>query len=109
METIKHQGKRNLESIPVGALGLIPVTGCEKTGSEVDQYLTKWRAERESEHKNSLAFEGYQRPSYIISTSTPRFGTGEGKGVLQRSVRGMDLYILVDVVNYSKTYKLFGE
>lgn len=109
METIKHQGKRNLESIPVGALGLIPVTGCEKTGAEVDQYLTRWRAERESEHKNSLAFEGYQRPSYIVSTSTPRFGTGEGKGVLQRSVRGMDLYILVDVVNYSKTYKLFGE
>ena len=55
------------------------------------------------------AFAGYQRPTYIVNVDLPRFGTGEGKGVMKQSVRGMDLYLLVDVVNYSKTYRMFGE
>ncbi|MDD5939609.1 MAG: ribose-phosphate pyrophosphokinase [Lachnospiraceae bacterium] len=109
MEPIKRHDKRNLESIPVGSLGLVPLSGCEPIAQEIDYYLTQWRAERQSEHKNSLAFAGYQRPTYIVDCDLPRFGTGEGKGVLKSSVRGMDLYILVDVVNYSKTYRLFGE
>ena len=74
----------------------------------VDAYLVKWRTERESEHKNSLAFSGYQRDSYIIQTKVPRFGTGEAKGVILESVRGDDLYFLVDVANYSLTYSLCG-
>lgn len=105
----KHGEKRNLESIPVGSLGIIPILGCQNIAEEVDKYLTTWRTERENEHKNSLAFQGYQRDTYIVSSKLPRFGTGEGKGVLNQSVRGMDLYILVDVCNYSETYKLFGE
>ncbi len=109
MEPIKRHDKRNLESIPVGSLGLVPLTGCAEMGQEIDLYLTHWRAERESEHKNSLAFAGYQRPSYVVDCNLPRFGTGEGKGVMKSSVRGMDLYILVDVVNYNETYKMFGE
>ncbi len=109
MEEFRHQEIRNLESIPVGKLGLIPLAGCSEMGRKVDEYLVNWRTARENEHKNSLAFAGYQRPSYIIPSSVPRFGTGEAKGVLKESVRGMDLYILVDVVNYSMTYRLFGE
>ncbi|MEE8815367.1 MAG: ribose-phosphate pyrophosphokinase [Lachnospiraceae bacterium] len=109
MEQTKRHDKRNLNTIPVGSLGLIPLEGTEEIGAEIDSHLVRWREEREGEHKNSLAFAGYQRPSYIINCDLPRFGTGEGKGVLESSVRGMDLYILVDVVNYSKTYKLFGE
>ena len=109
MEQIKKHDKRKLESIPVGSLGLVPVTGCEEIGKEIDYYLTQWRAERESEHKNSLAFAGYQRPTYIVDVDLPRFGTGEGKGVVKQTVRGMDLYLMVDVVNYSKTYRMFGE
>lgn len=109
MEQIKKHDKRKLESIPVGSLGLIPITGCEEMGKEIDYYLTRWRAEREGEHKNSLAFSGYQRPTYIVNVDLPRFGTGEGKGVVSQTVRGMDLYLLVDVVNYSKTYRMFGE
>lgn len=109
MEKIKRHDKRKLESIPVGSLGLVPVSGCEEIGKEIDYFLTQWRAERESEHKDSLAFNGYQRPTYIVNVDLPRFGTGEGKGVMKQSVRGMDLYLLVDVVNYSKTYRMFGE
>ena len=110
MEPItRRSDKRSLESIPAGSLGLIPLKGCQEMGREIDEYLTRWRAERESEHKSSLAFAGYQRPTYIIDCDLPRFGTGEGKGVMKQSVRGMDLYFLVDVVNYSMTYKLFGQ
>ncbi|NLC74935.1 MAG: ribose-phosphate pyrophosphokinase [Clostridiales bacterium] len=109
MELSRKGEKRKLESIPVGSLGLIPLAGCRSMGEEVDYYLTKWRAERESEHKSSLAFAGYQRPTYIINGDVPRFGTGEAKGVLRESVRGMDLYIMVDICNWSMTYSLFGQ
>ena len=108
MEPIKKHDKRHLDTMPTGSLGIIPITGCEEMASEIDFYLTRWRAERESEHKDSLAYISYKRPSYIIECNLPRFGTGEGKGVLSQSVRGMDLYLLADVVNYSKTYKMFN-
>ncbi len=100
--------KRNLETIPAGSLGIITLPGCQTLGEQIDHYLVKWRRERESEHKNSLAFAGYQRDSYLLKSKVPRFGTGEAKGVILESVRGMDLYILVDVVNHSLTYSLCG-
>ncbi|MCH5254713.1 MAG: ribose-phosphate pyrophosphokinase [Lachnospiraceae bacterium] len=104
----KREEKRNLETIPVGSLGIIPLEGCKPLGEKVDYYLVKWRAERESEHKGSLAFTGYQRDSYILDTKVPRFGSGEAKGVINQSVRGDDLYLLIDVTNYSLTYSLCG-
>ena len=103
-----REEKRNLETIPVGSLGIIPLDGCKSLGEKVDQYLVKWRAERESEHKDSLAFAGYQRDSYLLNTKVPRFGSGEAKGMILESVRGTDLYLLVDVLNYSMTYSLCG-
>lgn len=104
----KREEKRNLETIPVGSLGIIPLEGCKPLGKEVDYYLVKWRTERESEHKDSLAFSGYQRDSYILEAAVPRFGSGEAKGIIKESVRGSDLYLLVDVANYSLTYSLCG-
>ena len=108
MEPIKKHDKRILDNAPFGQLGLITVSGCEEMGREIDVYLQDWRAERQHEHEDSPAFAGYLRPTYIIDTKEPRFGTGEGKGVVSQSVRGMDLYILVDVVNYNETYRMFG-
>ena len=104
----KRQEVRNLETIPVGSLGLIPLESCRSLGEKVDQYLVKWRTERESEHKDSLAFAGYQRDTYILDTKVPRFGSGEAKGVINESVRGDDLYLMVDVCNHSLTYSLSG-
>ena len=108
MEPIRRHDKRNLEGLPVGKLGLIPVTGEEEMAKKIDRYLVHWRAERAREHKNNPAYNNYKSDSYIMEAQLPRFGTGEGKGVLPDSVRGMDLYILVDVVNFSKTYRMFG-
>lgn len=103
-----REEKRNLETIPVGSLGIIALEGCRPLGEKVDQYLVKWRAERESEHKESLAFAGYQRDSYLLNAKVPRFGSGEAKGMILESVRGDDIYLLVDVCNYSLTYSLCG-
>ena len=105
----RREEKRDLETIPVGSLGIIPLKGCSSLGEKVDYYLVKWRAERENEHKGSLAFTGYERPSYLLGADVPRFGSGEAKGVIKESVRGDDLYLMVDVANYSLTYSLFGK
>ncbi|MCR5476684.1 MAG: ribose-phosphate pyrophosphokinase [Lachnospiraceae bacterium] len=104
----KREEKRNLETIPVGALGIISLDGCMNLARRVDRYLVKWREERESEHKGSLAFTGYTRDSYLLQAKVPRFGSGEAKGMILESVRGTDLYLLVDVLNYSETYTLCG-
>ncbi len=101
--------KRSLETIPVGSLGVIALDGCRELAERVDDYLIGWREDRENEHKNSLVFSGYMRSSYLLDISLPRFGSGEGKGMINESVRGMDLYLLVDVCNYSVTYSMFGE
>lgn len=100
--------EKQIETIPVGPLGLIPLKSCEELGKMVDAYLVDWRKERESEHKTTIAFAGYQRDSYIIGARTPRFGTGEAKGELMESVRGDDVYVMVDVCNYNMTYSLCG-
>ncbi len=100
--------KRNLETIPAGSLGLVPLESCKEIVKKVDAHLIRWRVEREHEHQNDIAFRGYVRDSYIMHASNPRFGTGEAKGVIQESVRGCDLYIMVDVTNYSLEYTVSG-
>lgn len=106
--TVREE-KRNLETIPVGTLGIIPLPGCKSLGEQIDYYLVKWRTEREMEHKDSLAFSGYQRDTYLVKSKVPRFGSGEGKGQILESIRGEDIFILVDVANHSLTYSLFGK
>ncbi len=96
------------QTIPVGPLGLIPLRSCTGLGQLVDNHLTSWRAKRQSEHLSTQAFHEYAKDTYIIKAETPRFGSGEGKGVICESVRGDDLYFLVDVCNYSITYSLCG-
>ena len=106
---MSNEETRNLETIPVGKLGIIPLASCRELGEKVDKYLVEWRNTRENEHQSNIAFEGYQRDSYIIGAKVPRFGSGEAKGTLTESVRGYDLYLLVDVCNYSLTYSLCGQ
>ena len=97
-----------VDTIPVGSLGLIPLRSCTPLGNKVDEWLVSWRKERESEQTSTLHFADYQRESYILQSRTPRFGSGEGKGEILESVRGDDLYIMVDVCNYSESYSLNG-
>ena len=100
--------ERILETIPDGALGIIPLESCKELGEKIDKYLVCWREKREMEHQNDASFINYRRDSYIINASVPRFGSGEAKAMLKESVRGYDLYLMVDVTNYSLTYSVSG-
>ena len=102
------EDSRNFDTIPVGRLGLIPLEGCKHLGEKVNQYLVDWRKERVNDHVDTLDFSGYKRDNYIVEAKVPRFGSGEAKGTIKESVRGDDLYLMVDVCNYSLTYKLCG-
>lgn len=104
-----RRAERILENIPVGSLGLIALEGCEGLGKKVDDYLVKWRHESANEYRDDVAFAGYEKDTYLINAQVPRFGSGEAKGIIKESVRGKDLYLMVDVCNYSVTYSLTGQ
>ncbi len=103
-----RRNERNLDNIPAGTLGIIAIDGCQAMGKEVDYFITTWRHEDGHKFMDDVVFSGYQRDSYLVNAHVPRFGSGEAKGVIDESVRGMDLYILVDVCNYSLTYSMSG-
>ena len=100
---------KKIDSIPVGPLGLIPLRGMEEFTKKVNDYLVEWRRERENEHKDTLLFSEYEKDDYVVKAGISRFGSGEAKGTIEESVRGDDLYLLVDVCNYSMTYSLSGK
>jgi len=101
--------EKKFDMLPVGPLGVIAVDGCQNLVSKVNQYLVEWRQERGKANPTAAVYEGYDRDTYLVETKVPRFGSGEGKGVIETSVRGDDLYIVVDVCNYSMTYSLRGK
>ena len=103
-----RQTAESINTIPVGPVGIIGMPGCEELTDKIDKYLVKWRKTQATEHKQNVAFFGYQRDTYKINISVPRFGSGEGKGVVSDSVRGYDIYIITDVFNYSCTYNMYG-
>ena len=93
---------------PYGQLGVITLASCKEIGVKVDNYLSTWRKRRNASSVDPIVFANYQRDSYLINAENPRFGSGEAKGIIHESVRGKDVYILVDVTNYSLTYSLCG-
>ncbi|NCB92185.1 MAG: ribose-phosphate pyrophosphokinase [Clostridia bacterium] len=105
-----QKNKNGLQQLPVGRLGIISPYSCAELGEKVDNYLVTWRSGSQSQHMhNAIAFDGYERDTYLIKSELPRFGTGEAKGILKESVRGDDIYVLVDVCNYSLTYSVCGQ
>jgi ribose-phosphate pyrophosphokinase len=103
-----HRTERTFENIPVGPLGFIPVNGCQELGKKVDDYLVKWRKEAAESDSAVIVLDDYTKDSYIVDAKVPRFGSGEAKGIINESVRGKDIYIMVDVCNYNITYSLSG-
>lgn len=103
-----RRNDRKLDNIPAGPLGIIALDGCQIMGNKVNDYLVQWRKEEGPEYKNDIVFSGYERDNYLIQAKVPRFGSGEGKGSLEESVRGRDIYLMVDVCNYNLTYKMNG-
>ncbi|MGN0506279.1 MAG: ribose-phosphate pyrophosphokinase [Lachnospiraceae bacterium] len=98
-----------LTTIPVGKLGIIALESSKGIAQKVNDYIVEWRNSRNHEHTETIHFNDYKKDSYLVETHCPRFGTGEAKGVIRESVRGDDLYILLDVTNYSLTYTVCGQ
>ena len=98
----------DLQNIPYGKLGILALPGCEELAGKIDSYLVTWRTKRESEHKDTIAFNGYQRDTYLLKASFPRFGTGESKCQIKESVRGYDIFILCDCFNYGISHEIYG-
>ena len=65
----------NYNTIPVGQLGIVALPGCEELANKIDNYLIRWRFQRNSEHKDTLAFAGYERSTYLINMDFPRCDT----------------------------------
>lgn len=92
----------------VAPLKLIVHESAKDLGNEVNEILVKSRKEINKPHKESPAYIGYEEESFLIDASCPRFGSGEGKGIINDSVRGKDVFILADPCNNSLTYRVNG-
>ncbi|MDF2524001.1 MAG: phosphoribosylpyrophosphate synthetase [Clostridiales bacterium] len=99
---------RELQKVPFGQLGIIATRGSHELCKIIDQYLVEWRNEYISHTDKALAFPGYHRESFLISADCLRFSSGEGKGVINETVRGYDLFIVADIGNYNCKFKMFG-
>lgn len=97
-----------IQSIPVAPLKLASLEGCRTLADQVNNYLVSFRHESPTNVGQADSLQGYCADSYLLECECPRFGSGEGKGVLKESVRGCDLFIMVDVTNYSLTYRVNG-
>lgn len=108
MNSFLSDWNKDLKTLPVGPLGIIAMAGCEEMGEKVNSWLKKWNNLQETQDKEFYTLPGVDHDTFLIKTYCPRFGTGEAKGVVQESVRGYDIYIIVDVCAYNKTYKMYG-
>jgi len=94
---------------PIGPLGLICMPGTEELGEKINNWLMKWREHTEESMPESCTTPGTMRDDFRIKAVCPRFGNGEGKGLIKESVRGYDIYILCDIGAYNCTYKMYGK
>lgn len=107
MNTFLSEWDQNIVNLPYGPLGVIPMAGMENMGAHVNEWLLKWHSLQEIQDQEYYTTPGIDREDFVIQASCPRFGTGEGKGVLRESVRGYDIYIIVDVCAYNVTYNMY--
>ncbi|MBQ8184875.1 MAG: ribose-phosphate pyrophosphokinase [Lachnospiraceae bacterium] len=94
--------------LPIAPLKIAALNSCTDFAQKVDKHLTEFRKDSNLHHRDNISFLGYDQDTFLAKCSCPRFGTGEAKGRLDESVRGCDLFIMVDVCNYSLTYTVCG-
>ena len=96
-------------ALPIAPIKIATLEGCKDFATKVNEHLVEYRHTNPTQDLQNIHYRGYSEDSYMVDSICPRFGTGEGKGMINTSVRGSDLYIFADVTNYSLTYKLFGQ
>ncbi len=105
----KAAAKKNRDALPLGNLGIIALPSSEEIGRKINDYIVGWRRERDHKHSAHPQLSDYERDSFLIRTQTPRFGSGEGKATIFDTIRGYDIFLLLDVCNYSITYTMRGQ
>ena len=95
-------------TLPVAPLKIAALESCTELGKKVNDYIVQFRKDTSKEALSSPVFSSYQMDNYLIECHCPRFGSGEAKGLIKETVRGKDLFVMVDVCNYSLTYSLSG-
>lgn len=108
MEAFMANTKYLLNSNAVAPLKLIALPGCEEMAQTINDYIVQFRREMAEKNPAKNNVYGYAADTFLLGAECPRFGSGESKGMINESVRGVDLFLLVDVCNYSITYKEFG-
>lgn len=108
-ENFNSEASQKFPMRPVAPLGVIAMRGCEEMGKRVSDYLMSWQVEGSNSDQSLHSFYGTDKSGFMIEALCPRFGTGEGKGMLLGSVRGYDLFIICDIGAYQCTYQLYGQ
>ena len=94
--------------LPIAPLKVAALEGCRDLAENVDRFLVEFREKSNPDFPDTPTLQGYHEDSYLVRSACPRFGTGEAKGILYDSVRGVDLFIMADITNYSLTYTVCG-
>ena len=105
----KAAARKNRDALPIGDLGIIALPSSAEMGRKINDYIVGWRKERDHKHSAHPQLTGYVRDNYLIRSETPRYGSGEGKATIYDSIRGYDIFLLLDVCNYSITYMMRGQ
>ena len=95
-------------ALPVAPLKIAALESCTELGKKVNDYIVQFRKDTSEETLSSPVYSSYQMDNYLIECHCPRFGSGEAKGTIKETVRGKDLFVMVDVCNYSLTYSVNG-
>ena len=96
------------KTLPVAPLKLVAMESCSELGQKVNDHIVSFRKNTINEVSESPLYVNYRSKNYLVDCSCPRFGSGEGKGILKETIRGTDLFIMTDVCNHSLTYTVNG-
>ena len=96
------------KTLPTAPLKIIALDSCKELGEKVNDYIVSFRQGASKEFPDTAQLANYECDNYLAESACPRFGSGEAKGILKESIRGKDLFIMVDVCNYSLTYTVNG-
>lgn len=96
------------KALPIAPLKIAALDSCKELGQKVNDYIVSFRQNAVEQWPDSASIANYRLQNYLVDSACPRFGSGEAKGILRESIRGTDLFIMVDVCNYSLTYSVNG-
>ena len=109
MPTSNNIQSKYLGEFPIGSLTLVPLKGTEKFTQKINDFILDWRKLLVRNGVYDVFADDFVKDSYILKPELDRFGSGEAKCVLNGTIRGADLFLIVDVVNHAETYEMYGQ